>query len=116
MSNSLREALKLCMDELCTRCRELAAARGNPLPCLSGCEPVRKAKAALAEPVRNCEVGSPEEQQERFDEFCVSHYTPPNKDGVVPDGCDCPCYVRGKGCNEFAWAQLPYVEKEGGEE
>ena len=62
----LREALKLCVDEMCDRCRELAAARGNPLPCLSGCEPVRKAKAALrkakstiaalAAPVRNCDV------------------------------------------------------------
>ena len=51
----LHEALKLCMDEMCTRCRELAAVRGNPLPCLNGCEPVRKAKAALAEPPRNCD-------------------------------------------------------------
>ena len=44
----LREALKLCMDEMCNRCRDLAAARSNPLPCLQGCEPVRKAKATLA--------------------------------------------------------------------
>lgn len=78
----------------------------------------RIAKAALALPCRNCEVGTPEEQAQRFDSFCVSHYTPPNKDGVVPDGCDCPCYVRGKGkgCNAFVWAQMPYVEKEGGAE
>ena len=55
-----------------------------------------------------------EEQEARFDEFCVSHYTPPNKDGVVPDGCNCPCYVRGRGCNAFTWTQMPYVEKEGG--
>ena len=45
---ALHEALKLCMDEMCSRCRDLAAARSNPLPCLQGCEPVRKAKAALA--------------------------------------------------------------------
>lgn len=51
----LREAVKLCMDEMCSRCRELAAARSNPLPCLQGCEPVRKAKAALAAPPRNCD-------------------------------------------------------------
>lgn len=56
----LREALKLCVDEMCDRCRELAAARGNPLPCLSGCEPVRKAKFALVKPLRNCD---------RFDSF-----------------------------------------------
>jgi hypothetical protein len=48
-SAKLREALKLCIDEMCKRCRDLAAARGNPLPCLNGCEPVRKVKAALAE-------------------------------------------------------------------
>lgn len=59
----LREALKLCMDELCDRCRDLASARGNPLPCLNGCEPVRKAKAALAAPPRNCDVGTAEEQE-----------------------------------------------------
>ena len=52
----LRAALKLCMDELCDRCRDLASARGNPLPCLNGCEPVRKAKAALAAPPRNCDM------------------------------------------------------------
>jgi hypothetical protein len=63
---------------------------------------------------RNCDVGTAEEQAERFDSFCISHYTPPDKDGVVPDGCDCPCYVRGKGCDVFVWEQLPYVEKEGG--
>ena len=54
-NNKLREALKLCIDEMCNRCREQAAARGDAMPCLSGCEPVRKAKAALAEPVRNCD-------------------------------------------------------------
>ena len=46
-NNKLRDALELCMDEMCSRCRDLAAARSNPLPCLQGCEPVRKAKAAL---------------------------------------------------------------------
>ena len=52
----LREALKLCMDELCDRCRDLSVARGNPLPCLSGCETVRKAKATLSAPPRNCDL------------------------------------------------------------
>ena len=52
----LREALKLCMDEMCSRCRDLATARSNLLPCLQGCEPVRKAKAALAAPPRNCDL------------------------------------------------------------
>ena len=55
-NNKLRNALNLCVDEMCARCRDLAKARGNPLPCLNGCEPVRKAKAALAAPPRNCDV------------------------------------------------------------
>ena len=46
--SALREALKLCVDEMCNRCRDLAFARGNPLPCRLWCEPVRKARAALA--------------------------------------------------------------------
>lgn len=32
-----------------------------------------KAKAALAEPPRNCDVGTPEEQDKRFDAFCKSY-------------------------------------------
>jgi len=58
---AMREALEACVAEMCDRCRELAAARGNPLPCLSGCEPVRKAKFALAKPVRNCDKYSHDE-------------------------------------------------------
>ena len=51
MSNTkIRSALESCIEELCVRCREAAAAHGNPLPCINGCETVRKAKAALAAP------------------------------------------------------------------
>lgn len=58
------------------------------------------AKAALAEPVRNCEVGTAKEQKQRYDSYCFSR------------GCrNCPLFDE-EGCN-FAWAQLPYVEKEG---
>lgn len=99
--NELREALKSCVDEMCDRCRELAAARGNPLPCLSGCEPVRKAKAALAAPRRNCDVGTAEEQAERYLNFCHNY----------PRCTGCPCVGRIQyGQCEFAWAQMPYAE------
>lgn len=104
----LREALKLCVDEMCNRCRELAAARGNTMPCLSGCEPVRKARAALAEPPRNCDIGTAEEQAKRMDAYCTSYRE-------CIGGCwrcdNCPlCSIHR--C-ELAWAQMPYVEKEG---
>jgi len=58
-----------------------------------------KAKAALAAPPRNCDVGTPEEQAERQVNFCRDH----------PRCAGCPCVGRVKynKC-EFAWAQMPY--------
>ena len=62
-----------------------------------------KAKAALSEPIRNCDVGTAEEQAERFDAHCRKHMgclTCPlrEKDGGVPKHC------------EFVWSQMPYEE------
>ena len=101
----LREALKLCMDEMCNRCRELATARGNPLSCLQGCEPVRKAKAALAAPPRNCDVGTEEEQEVRFRNYCWNHSS---RDKNME--CQCPIDAEGKAGCKLTWAQLPYEE------
>ena len=52
---------------------------------------------------RNCDVGTAEEQSERFDAHCRKHIgciTCPlrEKDGGVPKHC------------EFAWEQMPYDE------
>ena len=62
-----------------------------------------KAKAALAEPIRNCDVGTAEEQYARVRAFCKRH-----KVGLR---CvDCP--VNGmlpKNC-ALIWAQMPYEE------
>jgi len=60
-------------------------------------------KSALAEPPRNCDIGTPEEQENRFDAFCK---------GV--NGCrDCIIYIRGQnGYCHSAWSQMPY--KKGG--
>ena len=61
--------------------------------------------AALAEPVKNCEVGTLEEQAERFAEYCDSEVCKRNR-----------CKFNAKAlCIErcaLAWAQMPY--KEGG--
>ena len=61
------------------------------------------AKAALAEPVKNCEVGTVEEQLERWHVFCNQYDA---------DCTDCPC-----GRNSYSltycfakWAQMPYEE------
>lgn len=62
---------------------------------------IDKADEALAEPLRNCEVGTAEEQAERFLTFCTNHQT--------FDGCsECPLY--GSDLCEIAWTQMPYDE------
>lgn len=62
------------------------------------------AKTALAEPLRNCDVGTAEEQEKRFELFCYQDY------------CNekCPLYGKPKiggecGC-AIEWAQMPYEE------
>ena len=65
----------------------------------------REKSSALAAPPRNCDVGTVEEQAQRFNDYCT-------KQG---DGC---CIVGGKGaCPIFkgyrvdcgiVWAQMPY--------
>ena len=58
---------------------------------------LEKIDAALAVPPRNCDVGTPEEQKQRYDSYCFSR------------GCgNCPLFDE-EGCN-FAWAQMPYEE------
>ena len=60
----------------------------------------RKARAALAAPPRNCDVGTAEEQAERLHRFCISQ-----------DCATCPCDIgKADGRCEFAWAQIPYEE------
>lgn len=61
-------------------------------------------KTALAEPLRNCEVGTAEEQNIRHGEWCRKHGI--DGDGTVacahPDmGCHL-CFAR--------WSQMPYEE------
>ena len=54
---------------------------------------IKKAKAALAKPPRNCDVGSPQEQRRRYDEWR-------NHDELRA----------AFGKDEFEWAQMPYEE------
>ena len=59
----------------------------------------RQVDAALAAPPRNCDVGTAEEEAERYMNFCHNY----------PKCTGCPCVGRMQyhKC-EFAWAQLPY--------
>ena len=69
---------------------------------------LEKVDAALAAPARNCDVGTAEEQEERFDAFCARHY---GTNDMSRDNCRI-CPLSPMGC-KLAWAQMPY-EKEGG--
>lgn len=76
---------------------------------------VQLAKSALAAPPRNCDVGSPTEQAERFKRFCKEH----TDSGRNPSCGMCPILPainRGgtEGLCPFHWGQLPYdVTQEG---
>jgi hypothetical protein len=84
------------------------------------------ARAALAESVRNYEVGTSDEQAERFKNFCRNHQfiSSDSEDGFPPvyvcSNESCPLHdyyiTHGEDNCELAWAQMPYVEKEGGAE
>lgn len=59
------------------------------------------ADAALAQPLRNCDVGTPEEQQDRFADFCGKHECTIN----------CPIKKKWRGHNPscgILWEQMPY--------
>ena len=63
------------------------------------------AKAALAEPVRNYEIGTAGEQTIRFNKFCLDNRTENDF------GCgDCKCNSEDSKKCEFLWAQMPYEE------
>lgn len=60
----------------------------------------------LSIPLRNCDVGTAEEQEERLVEFCNSAdcgRCPHNRVGMDFRGCT------------LTWAQMPYEAQEGGE-
>ena len=61
--------------------------------------------SALAAPPRNCDVGTADEQEDRFERFCDAHkYV--GDDGANICSQDCPCY-NNLDCG-VRWAQMPY--------
>lgn len=105
MSSKAREALK--------QIHELLSIGGKPdtAMCIRYEAAYQIAKEALAEPLRNCDVGTPQEQIKRWEKFCQEHheYWKPSKSLTAIQRCNCPCH-EGNGCNYFIWAQLPYEE------
>lgn len=103
MNSKLREALKRIMDAI----KSLSKTHSSNLPqdvkAVLG-DMAFTANEALAEPVRNCDVGTAEEQDERFKNFCLSHYEPCNVDGEC---WRCPLFKTKTRC-PIAWEQMPY--------
>ena len=63
---------------------------------------LEKARAALAEPPRECDVGTAKEQTDRYEMFCASMH---------PSCAACKADRQYAKC-EFVWAQMPYEESE----
>ena len=80
---------------------------GGILTAIAGA--IRESKPLANLPLRNCDIGTPDEQLYRFDDFCERHK---NKNGI----CVCPfMYATHYDKECFAhWAQMPY--EKGGEE
>lgn len=66
-------------------------------------------RTAPSLPLRNCDVGTPREQGERFKVFCSRK----GEGFGVAAYCayECPC--GNKGDCKLAWAQMPYEAEEG---
>lgn len=65
----------------------------------------------LAAPPRNCDVGTAEEQAERYGRYCDKF----TRDRMHCENCPC-CGKISFGKCEFAWEQMPYEGQEGGAE
>lgn len=70
------------------------------------------AKAALAEPLRNCDVGTAEEQIARFVAECLAI----RKRNTVEPCAGCPCSCGGEGTEDcqLYWAQMPFAANDKG--
>lgn len=108
---AMRSALEAMLDECCNLCDVPNQMSESGHTCSwrnrwSGCQSkaIDKARAALAAPVRNCDVGTAEEQSARMAEFCRAQYE--KSDGVLL--CS-GCRFHDRDC-QFAWAQMPYEE------
>ena len=97
---AMREALVWMRD------RMVAAVYDGSFDCD---EALCKIEAALSAPARQCDVGTAEEQAERYGRYCDKFAG----DGMHCESCPC-CGKIPFGKCEFAWAQTPYAEEGAG--
>ena len=70
--------------------------------------------AALAAPARNCDVGTAQEQAERFKTFCLPRVLKCSENSKCP--AKHPCNQIGIQYCQLKWAQMPFAPAEGGAE
>lgn len=94
MSSKLREALN--------QIHKLLSIGGNPdtAMCIRYEAANQIAKEALAEPLRNCDVGTAAEQKARYEAFCKECQRITRD---LPCDFDSACI--------FKWGQMPYKEE-----
>lgn len=92
-SAAMREALE--------QIHELLGVGGKPdtSMCIRYETAYQIAKEALSAPPRNCDVGTAEEQSERYHVFCDSN-----------ECTSCPCKFTVRTYCALIWAQMPYEE------
>lgn len=96
----LREALSTAIILL------MACEWPDDAPMKDIAEVMDEIRKALSAPARQCDVGTAQEQEVRFEAFCHAHRS--------RERCceDCPVVADRASC-EFTWGQMPY--EEGGE-
>ena len=81
-----------------------------PIPSAELVRVISILEQALALKPRNCDVGTEQEQQDRFREFC-RHYESEGECGIGRSEAACPAFQGGRNpdCSLW-WAQRPYEE------
>lgn len=108
-SAAMRDALKELMEFTCNSCErrlceddvEEEDGQRSYVPCSA----ILKARAALAAPPRNCDVGTAEEQTRRLRANCEK-YKPSCK------GCKFLTDIQHENC-WLKWAQMPFAQPKG---
>jgi hypothetical protein len=103
MSSKIREALKDAKRTLCRWQADLPVSAQVEVE-----DTLLKIKAALAEPIRNCDVGTAEEQNTRHNQFC---YAQMKRNNHCCGPCPCYKFINGEAQScTLLWAQMPYEE------
>lgn len=91
-----------CEQRFCEEDVEEEDGQRVPSPCSAI---IRMRNALSANPIRNCDVGTAEEQAERYGRYCDKF----TSDGMHCENCPC-CGKIPFGKCEFVWSQMPYEE------